>query len=411
MPQVNAALMVVAENGQRPPWKNTYCGWSMSEKVEQRQTLTQADVERLLKDPSTEARVDTAAKVASDFGTGLLSNEERRIAEDIFSVMVQDTEVRVREALSAKLHSSEHLSRDIAKSLAQDVESVALPVIQFSTVLTDDDLIDIVKTDNTEKQKAVARREIVSAPVSTALVDTSKEDVVSTLVSNDGADITEESLDKVVTEFGDCASVNEPLVMRKKLPIPVAERLVNLVSERLQEHLITHHELPPETVSDVIMNAREKATLDLLDPDSDGRDVRELVSQLYHQERLTPTIILRSLCLGDITFFEVSVAILARISLVNAQRLIHDKGELGLTAVLKQAMLPEPMFPAFVAAVEVSHETHYDGEENDRERFKRRMIERILTNFDNPKEGFGTSNAEYLLGKLAEIDPEVMAYA
>ena len=69
------------------------------------------------------------------------------------------------------------------------------------------------------------------------------------------------------------------------------------------------------------------------------------------------------------------------------------------------------MFPAFVAAVEVSHETHYDGGENDRERFKRRMTERILTNFEDPKDGFGTANAEYLLGKLAAIGPEAMAFA
>lgn len=380
----------------------------MNQKTPQRQTLSKADVERLLKDPSSQARVDTAAKIATDFTAGQLSDDERRIAEDIFGVMVRDAEVRVREALSENLHSCEHLSRDIAKSLAKDVESVSLPVIQFSTVLTDDDLIDIIDTDNAEKQKAVARREIVSEPVSSALVDTSNEDVVTTLVSNDGAKISEETLEKVVDEFGDLESVNEPLVKRQKLPMAVAERLVGLVSEKLQEHLIAHHELSPETVSDVILHSREKATLDLLGPDAETDDVRELVALLYRQGRLTPTIILRSLCMGDTGFFEATVAILARVPITNARRLIHDKGELGLRAILDQSKLPTKLYPAFIAAIEVSHETEYDGGEHDRERFKRKMIERILTNFEDPSQQFGDANADYLMAKLAQIDPEVM---
>lgn len=376
-----------------------------------RKTLSQSDVERLLKDPSGDARANAAAKVASQFDAGELSGDERGIAEDIFKIMVRDTEVRVREALSANLHRCGHLSRDVAKALAQDVASVSLPVIQFSNVLSDEDLIEVIRTDDLEKQKAVARREIVSIPVSTALVDTSKEEVVSTLVSNEGAEISDDSLEKVVNEFGDRPTVNAPLAMRATLPVAVAERLVNLVSDGLREHLVANHDLPAETLSDVILHTREKATLDLVGPDAKESDVRELVSLLYRKERLSPTIILRSLCLGDIGFFEASVAILARVPITNARRLIHDKGENGLKAVLDQSKLPKDLYPAFMAAVEVWHDTDFDGGVNDRERFKRRLIERILTNFSDPGSKFGEANIEYLLGKLSQIDPDVMKMA
>ena len=43
------------------------------------------------------------------------------------------------------------------------------------------------------------------------------------------------------------------------------------------------------------------------------------------------------------------------------------------------------MFPAFVAAVEVSHETHDDGGENDRERFKHRVIHSGLSGRPTPQ--------------------------
>jgi len=69
--------------------------------------------------------------------------------------------------------------------------------------------------------------------------------------------------------------------------------------------------------------------------------------------------------------------------------------------------VPQPLYPAFRAAIEVSHETDYDGLDNDHERFRRRMIERILTNFEDPKSRMGQENIDYLFDKLQQIDPEM----
>ena len=58
--------------------------------------------------------------------------------------MIKDAEVRVREALAQNLKENPDLPHDVALSLAQDVDQVALPILQFSDVLTDDDLIEII---------------------------------------------------------------------------------------------------------------------------------------------------------------------------------------------------------------------------------------------------------------------------
>ena len=138
---------------------------------------------------------------------------------------------------------------------------------------------------------------------------------------------------------------------------------------------------------------------------SSAEDARDLVAQLYQGGRLTPSIILRALCMGDIRFFEAAVAVLAKVPLISARTQIHDAGAAGLKSILHQARVPQPLFPAFRAAVEVSHENDYDGLANDRERFRRRMIERILTYVADPSAEMGEDNAEYLLAKLAQIDP------
>ena len=372
-----------------------------------RATLSQTDVESLLTDPSPANRERAAAKIATDYAGEVLSDQERRLAEEIFCLMIQDAEVRVRQALSFNLKDFPGLSHEIAVVLASDIEAVSIPMLRSSSVLTDEDLIEIVRTQGTGKQNAVAQRAAVSEAVSDALIETRSEQVVSTLVGNVGAKISEDAMHKVLDEFGESEQINRPLVRRGRLPVVIAERLVHLVSETLREHLVTHHELSTEVASDLILQARERATVGLLSPTSDATEVCRLVEQLHASGRLTPTIILRALCVGDIAFFEASMALMAGVPLPNARQLIHDKGNLGLDAITKRAGMPEALYPVFRAAVYVAGETEYDGGENDRERFSRKMIERVLTQIQDPNSEMGAENAEYLLAKLARIEPGI----
>ncbi len=370
--------------------------------------LSIADVHKLLEDPSADNRARTARKVAEGFGDGGLTERERAIAEDIFKVMVHDVEVRVREALSANLRHCDFLSHDIARSLAEDVDSVALPMLQFSTVLSDDDLIEIVNKHGPTKQKAVAKRDLVSEVVADALVDAGDAGVVTTLMSNTGARISEPTMEKALDKHGDSVKVSQTMALRPELPISVAERLVSLVSDSIRDHILKSHDLPAKVVTDLIVQSRERATIGLLNEKSSAEDARDLVVQLYKGGRLTPSIILRALCMGDIRFFEAAVAVLAKVPLISARVQIHDEGADGLKSILNKARVPQPLFPAFRAAVEVGHETEYDGLDNDRERFRRRMIERILTNFEDPKSRMGQDNIDYLFDKLQQIDPELV---
>ena len=147
-------------------------------------TLSSADVAKLLQDPNSENRAIAARKVAATFEGAELSDKERAIAEDIFRVMLNDAAERVRQALSESLKDNPIVPHDVAATLAKDVEAVAMPMIESSTVLTDQDLVEIVRTRGVEVQQAVAGRKSVSEEVVGALVDTENETVVATLVSN-----------------------------------------------------------------------------------------------------------------------------------------------------------------------------------------------------------------------------------
>ncbi|HEX3499214.1 MAG TPA: DUF2336 domain-containing protein, partial [Stellaceae bacterium] len=178
----------------------------------------------------------------------------------------------------------------------------------------------------------------------------------------------------------------------------VIERLLALASDSLRETLVKRHDLPNSVASDLILQIRERATAGLLSAGVPEGDAERLARQLNANGRLTASLILRTLCLGDLAFLEAAFAELAGVSVDNARLLIHDPGGLGLKSLYAHTGLAKELYPAFRVAIDVACDTPFDGGENDRERHRRRSLERILTQF----EGIGAEDLDYLLTKLQE---------
>ena len=365
--------------------------------------LTKNDVAKLMADPSAEVRAETTAKIATQFEVEALSPAERQIAEDIFRKLVKDVEVRVREALATHLKNSPDLPHDVAVALANDVDSVSLPMIKFSEVLTDEDLIEIVREQGETKQVAIAQRPSVSSRVADALIDTGNENAVARLVANEGAKLTEQALGRVMDEFQESEAVSDSLSRRPSMPASVSAQLVETLSERLQDFLLQKHDVSPDIASNIILQARERATMSLVDYGSTDTELENLVEQLARKDRLSASLLLRSLCMGDMGFFERALARLASLPLQNTRILIHDHGGLGLESVYMKADLPKRLYPAFRAGIELSDETEYDSGQNDRSRFIERMLERILTQFEDPQSRMTQEDIDYLMGKLDQV--------
>ncbi len=115
--------------------------------------------------------------------------------------------------------------------------------------------------------------------------------------------------------------------------------------------------------------------------------------------------------MGDSAFFEAGIAELLGLPLVNARTLIHDSGALGPKAVYDRARLPKSHYPAARAAIDVAKETDYDGRAQDRERYARRMIERILTRYGDLGVDFESTDLEYLLAKMDRLPADSLGAA
>lgn len=367
--------------------------------------LTTTDVERLLTDPSEETRVETAVKIADDFHDRRFTPQEAKLAIQIFEIMVNDASRRVRQALSDHLSESPDLPHEVVSTLARDIDEVAFSMLRYSDVLTDEDLKGIVESSGEAKQLAVAGRAMVSEQLSQCLVTHGTEKVVTQVMGNPGARVADATYETALERFAASEAVSTAITRRGLIPVGIAERLIVHATESLQQQLSNQTEMGSDAMADLVMRVRERATLSLVDPRFGVGDARELVRTLDQHGRLTPSIILRGLCMGDLAFFEAAMAHFAKLPDLNAMVLVHDEGRRGLQALWAKARMPMALFPAVKAAVEVADELNYDGERGDRERYRRRVIERLLTQCDNGRlnlEEVDQGSVEYLLAKLDE---------
>lgn len=276
-------------------------------------------------------------------------------------------------------------------------------MLSYSDALSDEDLFEIISSKSDLHQMAVASRQTVSEALSGRLAETGNEDVVATLMGNEGAEISEETYSKVLEEFGTSEKVNAPMAHRQSLPLTITERLVALVSDRLREHLVSHHEMSPDMATDLILESREKTMVGLLRDGADHRSLVDLIDQLYENGRLTSTIILRALCVGDVDFFENSLAKCTGVPVSNVHILINDAGGKGLAQLCKKSKMSEGLQEIMRVALDVADEMDYDGNPGDRARYRNSMIERVLTHFE---ERIGAEDVDYLISKVDHVSSD-----
>ena len=361
-----------------------------------RAALTDSDIRMLVKGATPDERALAAHKLCRNIDRAVLTEDERQVAHDILRVMAADAAELVRRAMAVTLKNSQALPADVANRLARDVESVSLPIISFSPVFTDTDLAEIVRVGGPVRQMAVAKRPKLSTKITTMLVEQGNEDVVATACANDNARFSEVALQKALDRFAKSETVLQAVAYRTALPLAVTERLIEMVGDQLRDHILASHALSAELTMELIVGAKERATIDLVDQAGRAADPKGFVAHLHKVGRLSPSLILRALAHGHMTFFEWAVAELAGVPHHRTWLMIHDAGPLGLKAICERAGLPPRLYSAFRAGVDAFHGLEFDGRAHDRERFQEHMIQRFLT---SSHSGSREDN-EYLLERM-----------
>ncbi len=256
----------LAKNEQSPPEALYYLAEDQSEDVRKSvaaNSATPIQAQTLLADDtSDDVRYELASKITRLL-PGLSEGETEKIREMTISViekLAEDQVPRVRQIISEELKDSHLAPPNIIKKLAHDVElAVCGPVLEFSPLLSDDDLLEVIASSRVEGAlERIASRAEVGDEVSDAVVATLDVPGVAALLSNPNAQIREETLDRIIDNAEAVEEWHRPVAMRPEHSLRTLRRIAGFVAFSILEEVSKRNDLDEDVQSFLKKKVRER---------------------------------------------------------------------------------------------------------------------------------------------------------
>ena len=169
------------------------------------------------------------------------------------------------------------------------------------------------------------------------------------------------------------------------------------LSLQLREQLIARHSLPAELADRITLHGREGTLTRAIQTGQSASELGAFVAYLAENGGLTPSFLLRALCLGHMTLFEIAMARLAGLSTEEATRRIHDPDASSFSDLYKSAGLPGDLYRAFRIAVKV----HRNRKSAQSEPWHHGCTIEVIESLVKEYEHLSPEDLEHVLSQLA----------
>lgn len=305
--------------------------------MQAKQTGSKADenhLVRLANDKTEQGKSALSAAVVELFSdeTQIFTDSDHQVMSEIILQLVESVELSAREAISERLSKQTTVPHDLAVCFANMEGSVAFPILMNSPVLKDPDLISVVKHKTMEHQMAVSMRAMIPPSVSRALAESEHDEVVKSLLENDGASIDTETYEGLASRSTEDTIFNDAMVRRRDLPSSVADALYRAVSGALREELVEHHGVDPESLDHAIEEAIPDMVAHLLGDKAAGSNITTQVETAM-REGVLGQVMLSLLQSAEVARFTSWTATASQLGEELINRMMFQEGSECLAAV------------------------------------------------------------------------------
>jgi uncharacterized protein (DUF2336 family) len=262
------------------------------------------------------------------------SVRESALMTIILCQLIGEVESVVRQELAKRLSGVATAPRELIVELANDEIGVAESVLQYSPVLHDSDLVEIVLHRAREHQLVIASRQEIGESVSGALVETGNVSVITTLLNNNSAVISNLSLEYLVEQSERIDAFQQPLLHREELSADLAKKMCGWVSAALRKHVVDRFDIPESELDKAIDGAVSNAATRMKVTRPGGK-ASELVDQLARSDMLTAQGLIQVLREGEIPLFEAMFARFAGLEINLIKKVLYEAGGQSLAVACK----------------------------------------------------------------------------
>lgn len=349
--------------------------------------LGKATIRQALQGTTAESRANAVQKIGRDIRAVKLSEAERAFATKIMDRICEDVSALVRRALSVTLQNSQNLPRHIALALIEDIDSIAVPILASSPVLTDEDLVAVLQSKAAEKVRAIAQRRTISLHVSHAIVSFGDSAATARLAANDGALISPETAEMIADLHADDDLIRDAALSRHDMPPPIVAKLIEHSAEKIDTHLKTFPGMSDDRAKLVSRDVKERAQSYAVGGGWPDDRLREYTKALDKSGKLTPRLILRSAGRGDVRFAIMGLSILAGQSFAKTRLMVLASSGLGIKALALRARFNASQTGLLTACVQTYLSVEKENRALTPAKFQLYVAERLASlNLDFPKD-------------------------
>lgn len=295
------------------------------------------DLISLAREDSSEKRRELLREITDCFCARPPEPAEAPLYDDVLTRLTAEMETAVRADLGLRFADNDHAPRGLIRRLAADDEiAVAAAVLSRSPVLTDDDLLEVVRTKGQGHLQAVSVRPTVSEQVSDVIVRRGDDTTLGVLLDNDGARLSREANETAVDRAKRNPALHESVVNRRQLPPDLLNDMYFVVETRLKQRILQENaRLDPKALDEAIRTQRVQRAVDAGVLPADYVQAEERVAAFERQGRMDPQTLVRLLREGG-TAFTLAIARRCDVDYATADRVLKS-GELDAVAVICRA--------------------------------------------------------------------------
>ena len=311
------------------------------------------DLLLLAQEPSSEKRRVLLRELTEHFfGASTRSAAEDSLYDTVLTSLTAEMETAVRAELSARFARSPEAPRGLISRLANDEAEVARAVLRASSVLTDDDLLGIVRSKGQDHLRAVSERTTVSEAVSDVIVARGDDETLGTLLRNDGARLSRAASESAVERAKANPALHEATVQRQSLPADLLNEMYFVVEARLRQQILEQNAaMDPVLLESALAAGRDRVATEHGALPADYSECLAYVNELKAAAQLTPTMLARFLRSGSRTSFLIALAQLADVDFHTASQIVEKKELDALAVICKAADLDRSLFLTFAVVI------------------------------------------------------------
>ncbi|MEZ5939530.1 MAG: DUF2336 domain-containing protein [Hyphomonadaceae bacterium] len=290
----------------------------------------------LAKETSSEKRRELLRKVTDVFleNDSERTDRESEIFDEIFDKVANDLETQVRQELARKIAGTAAPVRRTARRLAMDEISVARVVLERSSALTEDDIIEVIHKKTQDHMMAVTRRVDIGERVSSALVDRGEDHVVASLLENRTARIGREAFEKVAERAQTSVVLQAPFVKNQRVPLDLLNSVYFKVEAQLRKQIMRRfHGVSPADLEAALAAGRNQVSSAYGALPADYPAAEEYVAGIEKWNPLAPPILVTLLRENRSTAFMIVLARLVGVEFDVVQRVV-EAADLDAIAML-----------------------------------------------------------------------------